>query len=441
MVRSIKMLRETQFGVVPDGFADSGKLFRVTDISETIDRGAMVEEATDVYIAPFTRAGALQPSGNFDATFRPFMFNEAVYLVMGKQSEGAGDYSGYNKYEFDVPDSFTMDIIDEVGDTKNARRYVGCGITSMEFTLEAKEFVTTTVNWIGQKYNDVTSTYASAFPVITNQEQPAIFWEAELYILAPGERYVDIGEKSPNYTFKSCSFTIERALEEDQFVIGSMLRQRLVRSGLTEITGSIDLMETDIDEFKRAIYGATDGTDPDRQDLGSLALVLKGNGFIFEFPQIAYQSTDRSSSNVAEIETSFDWIALSAQGMPALYLANQEAYDPAAPPKVISASVPADGATMEVIFSKPMADPSGKHEEFFYRINDGATQEVFTSVALKDTVAPDNRVFVFTPDVTILTGDAITLSYVRGTVECANSEALRSFSNFAVTNGSEEEIP
>ena len=102
----------------------------------------------------------------------------------------------------------------------------------------------------------------------------------------------------------------------------------------------------------------------------------------------------------------------------------------AAPPTVASAATDVTGATITITFSKAMADPAGKHGQFFYQIGGGADQ-AFSAAALN---ADTTKIDLTTAGTAIANGDVVTVKYTAGTVTAADTGVLATFAGQAVTN-------
>lgn len=296
MVRVVQArLESATYGT--DDSANEYYPLRVTDISEEFNRNEMVEEATDVYVTPFVSAGGIAPSGSFDANFRPGAMYPFLYALMGDDS---GDDDTAN-FTFAAPKSLTVQIQDTIEDVNDKREFSGVGVESIDFAFTVNEFVTCSINWFARDYKTASGdiTYEGTYDP---EQQPAVFWSAKLYV-----------NDVEALIFKDLTLTITRALDDGQYVIGSPYRQRLVRTGPTEVTGSIKVGEWDKAELKRAIYGATDGTATTANALGNLKLVIEGSGFTITCPKIIYNTASRSSTGVAEIDTSFDFRAVDTE--------------------------------------------------------------------------------------------------------------------------------
>jgi uncharacterized repeat protein (TIGR02059 family) len=102
----------------------------------------------------------------------------------------------------------------------------------------------------------------------------------------------------------------------------------------------------------------------------------------------------------------------------------------ASPPTFFSAATDVTGATITVTFSKNMLDPAGKQAEFSYRIGPGSAQS-FSAAALN---LDNTKIDLTCSGTPIAYGDAVTVSYTKGTVLAADGNVLDSFTNQPVTN-------
>ncbi|MBM3308510.1 MAG: InlB B-repeat-containing protein, partial [Candidatus Eisenbacteria bacterium] len=95
-----------------------------------------------------------------------------------------------------------------------------------------------------------------------------------------------------------------------------------------------------------------------------------------------------------------------------------------------SATTNAAGTVVTITFSRAMADPAGMHDQFSYKINGGGAQ-TFSAAALN---ADTKKIELTCSGTPIAYGNTVTVSYTAGTVAAADTVALDSFSDFAVTN-------
>lgn len=99
-------------------------------------------------------------------------------------------------------------------------------------------------------------------------------------------------------------------------------------------------------------------------------------------------------------------------------------------PTFVSAESNEAGTIISITFNKAMADPTGKHGQFSYKINNGNAQG-FSVAALDDDYTKINLTIGGT---TIAFGDTVTVSYTAGDVKAADGGVLESFDNQPVTN-------
>ncbi|GAF85013.1 unnamed protein product, partial [marine sediment metagenome] len=100
-----------------------------------------------------------------------------------------------------------------------------------------------------------------------------------------------------------------------------------------------------------------------------------------------------------------------------------------APPTFASAATNAAGTLITITFSKNMADPTGKHGEFSFKI-DGAPRS-FSAAALD---ADNTKINLTVNGAAIGGGTTVLVSYTKGTVLAADNGVLESFIDQAVTN-------
>jgi photosystem II stability/assembly factor-like uncharacterized protein len=99
------------------------------------------------------------------------------------------------------------------------------------------------------------------------------------------------------------------------------------------------------------------------------------------------------------------------------------------PPVLLSAATNTTGNVLELTFSKPMADPAGKQNQFTFTRNGIAMG--LTSAALKPG---DSNTILLSPAAPVTAGDVLLISYIPGNISAASGEPLLSFSNLSVSN-------
>ncbi len=100
------------------------------------------------------------------------------------------------------------------------------------------------------------------------------------------------------------------------------------------------------------------------------------------------------------------------------------------PPTFQSAETNDTAVYIRVLFNTAgeMADASGKHGQFSYSINGGATQ------SFSSALTSGRYIYLYCTTVNILPGDSVTVSYTRGSVANSVGGVLASFTNQPVTN-------
>lgn len=274
-------------GGAPSGSDDGMK---VQTIDYNVDRGAMKDDTTESYFTSAAYGGALMVSGSMDSAWRPTSMAPLLTCLMGTPSTGV--------YTLGEPTVGVIQIGEKVGAITKARDFYGVGVKSCEFTFEAKEFVKTKWEWLSSEPKDATYDTAVTFPA----EDPLVFWRATLAIGA-----------TTIYS-KSCSLTIDRGLDDGQFVLGNYKLYRLVRTGVTDVSGTLTITEEQVDEIDRAMYGTTTGTGmPTDNALGEGTLTitcLKVNGSAgatFSCP-VKYTVTSNSVDGVGEYDKKIEFI-------------------------------------------------------------------------------------------------------------------------------------
>lgn len=98
-------------------------------------------------------------------------------------------------------------------------------------------------------------------------------------------------------------------------------------------------------------------------------------------------------------------------------------------PTVVSATATADGLTVEVKFSKNMANPAGKHA--FFNVAIDGVADVITAAALK---GGDATTIILTMTTAITANKVLTVNYTKGTIVAADGGVLDAFANFIAAN-------
>ena len=226
-----------------------------TSVTDPIDRGVMVEESIDSYVARAAYGGPLKLGGTIEGNLRPQQMTDWFECVMGTMT----DLAPNQDYTLSDSKSFELEIADDTTGADMAMKYVGSAWKSISIKAEAKEFVKFSGDWFAQDVSKVTYTEPSY-----SAEDPIIFYNAALTIGgAASIESTDVDLK------------INRNLKEDNFVLNDFKVHNLSSAGHTEIGGTLGFTELEYDELLAAAFGAPANTTiPATNDVENVALLL-----------------------------------------------------------------------------------------------------------------------------------------------------------------------
>lgn len=284
MVNYVKIGIETVFGT---HVSTTG--INAMSVNEDIDRGVIVEENIDNYIASAGYGGTLKISGSLEGNIRPKQLGYLLEALMGAPSP-AGTYG------LGIPKSLSLDVGEELYGKEFA--YTGVGVSKLGMKFVAKDFATFTADWFAKDY--VIGTLSA--PTIT-AEDPAVFYNASVSFAGTASTKV-----------KEISLDIDRKLDDDNFVLNDFKLHRLARTGVTDIGGTITFSEDEEDEYTRAVSGGKDLTTIDANNtLGSVALVITTTtmagvtSMTITAPVAIYGKGGRKIDKVSEVEKTVDY--------------------------------------------------------------------------------------------------------------------------------------
>jgi hypothetical protein len=235
------------------------KTLRVNQHDDAVSRDTIREESTDQVSVASLFGGTISPKGSFSGAFRGYDFHTTGLLrgIMGYQtpatvaSPATGFAAGY-RYELTmVPATLAIKIVDEAAKLTSGAKgsttvYRGVGISSFELKLAAKQYATSTIQWLSRK----PEVYDEA--VNSNTEptgDPALFYNAVL-------KWTPEGGSATPFKCIDFSMSINRPIDTDDYSIGSQFLANLSYNGLTELGGDITLSGTDWDKI-RAMYAGS----------------------------------------------------------------------------------------------------------------------------------------------------------------------------------------
>ena len=269
MTRAIGFDVETAYGTASTSY----KFIKALNIEKNVDRGAMLEETIDAKLYNAAYGGALKVSGSVESNFRPGQHANLLEALMGNAVAGTGLVT----YSLDDPLSLTACLIDDSSCTDYAQQIKGVGIKSAAFTFAPKEYVKVKYDWFGQNIMELASV-----PTVSYVDEKPVVFDGAVISLAG----------TPVTTIKALDISIDRKLDEDNYVIGSSVVQGGCTSGpsvngVADIGGTLTFTQGAWTEYLRAQYGVGTGLSGKKiaesvgeagttpNDLGSASLSIK----------------------------------------------------------------------------------------------------------------------------------------------------------------------
>lgn len=201
--------------------------YRSSSVSESVARGAVIEESMDQVAAAEIDGGTLVVSGNIEGALRIDGASQSLLLgAMGKQTVAADKIYKMTQ----VPQELGLYIIDEQADNSLGRgvEYDGVGISSMEITCNVKEYAKVKWAWIGRR--PITQNTALTPAAVDFTTTPMlVFYNAT----------VTFGGNA--IKLKGLTLTMDRKFDTDYYFIGSQFLQGLFMNGLTTLGGTFGL--------------------------------------------------------------------------------------------------------------------------------------------------------------------------------------------------------
>lgn len=284
MTRYMKVGYETTYGTPATSLIG----VRVRSVEPSIDQSPIYDETIEDYLPADAIAGPLSLSIRSEFAVRHDQITQILAALFGgtpPTPTGTDPYT-WAFTSFGAPKSLTV----EIGDPQNtAWQFTGVGISSMEFTFEAREVVTASVDMIAKTYTEVTPTTPTY-----STEQPFAFHEASLLV-----------DGLPVAGCRSVTVSIDRSLADDAYVLDDRTLYAL-HGGIVNVSGRIRLWEDELTEFRKAI-GTT--------GLGNVQLQVKatrGNySLTIDMPIAIYNTGSFSISGRDVVDREIEYRALS----------------------------------------------------------------------------------------------------------------------------------
>ncbi len=259
------------------GFAIGSTAIPVSSVNATITRNAIVESTMGSVGAPAIYGGVYSASGTLEAPYRTDVEPLIISLFGGPIANGVVDTSASS-----ILTNVTL-----------ADQYVGITfasstVTSMDLTMQVKDYCKTSFNYIGVKgaAGAVTTQPSYTNPV-------AIFYNALLTVA------------SATVSAMGVTIHVERPIDTDYFVLGTEFLQGFNQSGPAVISGSITLAPPEATLITTAInLASADTVSPSNTNanpiaLGSLVLVLRNPTGTTDIRTITINSIVLSDLNIS----------------------------------------------------------------------------------------------------------------------------------------------
>lgn len=273
---------ESTFGTAATSFTP----VRVRSVEPTFDQQPIYDETIEDFVPATAVPGPLALSLRAELAARPNQITEILAALMGSH-DVKGDVAPYT-WTFELADPKSLTV--EVGDPSTAWQFVGVGISSAEFTFEAREVVTLSLDMIAKSFSETTTPTSLDY----STEQPFVFHEAALYV-----------DGSKVAGCRSVSVSIDRALADDAFVLDDRTLYAL-HGGVTNISGRLRLWETEIAQFRKV--AKTTGWD--QVDLQITAVRGTDYELTLSMPVTIYQSGSFSLSGRDPVDREIEYRAL-----------------------------------------------------------------------------------------------------------------------------------
>jgi len=289
--RWVKVALEPTFGsAIASGSTDLRGI-RVTSCEPSFDQQVIYDETVEDFLSPNGVGGPLKITASLEMSVRPNQVMELLEALTGsKTTTGTSPYT--HTFSLSTPKSLTMYIEEE----ETCWQLYGVGITSAEFTFEAREIVKISADLIGKGYKESVTGLTPSF----STESPFVFHEAAVLVS-------DVALT----TCKSATMTIDRGIADDEYVLNDYTLSKL-KPERTEITGRLRFQQEEMDELRRALFGTKTGTSlPTDRVIGKAILELRcisGNYQLkLRAPVAIYQTASFALSSRDRIERELEY--------------------------------------------------------------------------------------------------------------------------------------
>lgn len=248
---------------------------RSGQVSDVVNRNPMSEEAMDITVAADIVAGTYGLTGTVETPLR----KDAATKMLFKSLCG-NDATANTFLLTQTPVELALRIVDEQANkgAGTTTYYLGVGMSSVEISLNVKEYAKCKWSWIGRRGITDTGTPTNDTTTVFTAHPMLVFYNAVLKI---GTATIEA---------KGVTLKIERKFDQDYYYIGSQFLQGLYMNGITTIGGSMTLGASEWSLLQQVITGVAttgvqaldashnefDGTLTNATAGGTLTLTLRG---------------------------------------------------------------------------------------------------------------------------------------------------------------------
>ena len=280
--RYLKLGLESSFGA-GDAILQA---VRATEFSISVDHNVIYLEDFETFNPYDAEYGTISIGDSFTMYAIKGQINDVLEALFGTET-----YDGEYSYSLSVPKSLQV----EVGTEDNvAYNLKGVLLTSVELSFDVKDVMKFTGNYIAKSIEEVT--FSAATP---SAGRPYIIWNTS----------ISVG--GTTLKAKEFSMTINRGIDEDNYVIGSRYLDG-ISVGSTEVSGSVTLEASQVAELKRALFGSTTATSPqDTPTMANIQIVAKtsdgADTMTIDIPAAIYPKGTLGVTAKEPLSKSFDW--------------------------------------------------------------------------------------------------------------------------------------
>jgi len=275
MSRYLKVGLEDSFGTAATTLIG----VRASDVSPNVNHDPVYLDSIDGFNPYDAVFGAHTVKCTFTAYAIKDQINPILNAAFGAETDitdpTTGAVIGY-KYTLDAPKSLTVEYGERIS---KAYQFLGTVPNQIKLSAKAKSVVTVEVDGIAKSVSEVAY---SAPTYDTNL--PFVCWNTSVTFAGTAKPVKDL------------ELTINRNIDQNEYILDESTLHDIVY-GETSIEGTITVLESDVDEFYRALFGDSAATalvdEPVKVDIVMTAKIPDGTkSMVVTIPSVLYPSAD-----------------------------------------------------------------------------------------------------------------------------------------------------